>query len=135
MDLRTVNLNLLLALDVLLEVRGVGAAARRLGVTQSAMSHSLRQLRELFDDPLLVREGHRMVPTPRAEALAPSLRDALRTIESVVESPEAFDSLRRLANVHGRDPRWMGLRLRAAAPSGDAARSAAGDAGARPTRQ
>jgi DNA-binding transcriptional LysR family regulator len=91
MDLRGVNLNLLLALDVLLEVRGVGLAAKRLGITQSAMSHSLRQLREVFDDPLLVRVGHRMIPTPRAEALAPSLRDALRTIEGVVESPEAFE--------------------------------------------
>jgi DNA-binding transcriptional LysR family regulator len=91
MDLAGINLNLLLALHALLEEGGVGRAAARVGVTQAAMSHQLRQLRELLGDPLLVREGQRMVPTPRAEAIAPALRAALVALENVVREPEAFD--------------------------------------------
>ncbi|TNE92830.1 MAG: LysR family transcriptional regulator [Deltaproteobacteria bacterium] len=92
--LRAINLNLLVALDALLDARSVGLAAQRVGVTQSAMSHTLRQLRELFDDPLLVRSGRAMVPTPRALALQPELRQALATLEGVVAHRGAFDPSR-----------------------------------------
>lgn len=88
------NLNLLLALHTVLETRSVTGAATRLGITQSAMSHSLRQLRDLFDDPLLVRAGRKMVPTPRAEALAPQLKRALLGLEDVVGQRGGFDAER-----------------------------------------
>ena len=65
-DLHRIDLNLLVALDALTRERSVTKAAERAGVTQSAMSHTLRRLRELFDDPLLVRGRGGMVLTPRA---------------------------------------------------------------------
>lgn len=93
-SLASVNLNLLVALDALLELKGVGRAAQRLGVTQSAMSHTLRQLRQLFDDPLLVRAGRRMVLTPRAASLSTDLRAALSVLEGVVTTQGPFDPSR-----------------------------------------
>src|ERR1051325_11365940 len=69
LELANFNLNLLVALDGLLSQRSAAAAAKRVRVTPSAMSHSLPELRELLGDPLLVRSGRGMVLTPRAEAL------------------------------------------------------------------
>jgi DNA-binding transcriptional LysR family regulator len=85
-ELAHVNLNQLVALDALLELRNVRLAAERLGVTQSAMSHTLRQLRATFDDLLLVRAGNRMLPTPRGEALHQPLREALLRVQAVVQA-------------------------------------------------
>jgi DNA-binding transcriptional LysR family regulator len=87
-DLHAVNTNLLVALDALLLERHVGRAAQRVGVTQSAMSHSLRQLRELLEDPILVRAGQKMLPTPRAEAIAPILRGGVRAFEQILTAHE-----------------------------------------------
>lgn len=90
-ELAAIDLNLLLVLDSLLAERSVTAAARRHDVTQSAMSHNLARLRDIFDDALLVRVGARMEPTPRADDLVPPLRIALRQLESVLTSRHAFD--------------------------------------------
>lgn len=89
--LADVNLNLLVALDALLEDGTVTGAARRIGVTQSAMSHSLRQLRELVGDPLLVRGAGGLVPTPRAEALRVPVRRALLDLQHALRDPPSFD--------------------------------------------
>ena len=86
-----VNLNLLVALDALLRTQSVTLAAGRLGVTQSAASRSLGQLRDLFGDPILVRQGSRMVPTPRAQGLVGPLRDALDRLGGVIEHGVPFD--------------------------------------------
>lgn len=86
-----IDLNLLLALDVLMRTRNVTRAARHLGITQSAMSHCLRRLRDVFDDPLLVRGRGGMVATPRAEALADPLRGALLGLSRAIEEPRDFD--------------------------------------------
>jgi DNA-binding transcriptional LysR family regulator len=75
--LGAINLNLLSALDALLAEGSVTRAASRTGVTQSAMSHSLRQLREMLGDALLVRGPAGMVPTPRAVALREPVRRGL----------------------------------------------------------
>src|SRR5688572_26398469 len=85
------DLNLLLALDALLAERHVTRAAARLGLTQSAASHALARLRAALGDPLLVR-GTRgaMVPTPRAEALAAPLGQALAALAAAVHGPPAF---------------------------------------------
>lgn len=88
--LSQIDANLLVALDVLLEERHVTRTARRLGVTQSAMSQTLRRLRDALDDPVLVRSGTRMVATPRAEALAGPLRAALRGIDHLLAGDEDF---------------------------------------------
>jgi DNA-binding transcriptional LysR family regulator len=85
------NLNLLLALDALLQEVSVTRAARRLHVTQSAMSHNLAQLRELLGDQLLIRGKAGMALTPRAEQLAASLRRGLEQLERALGDGPAFD--------------------------------------------
>ena len=90
-DLHRIDLNLLVALDALARERNVTKAAERTGVTQSAMSHTLRRLRELFDDPLLVRGRGGMVLTPRAEALAVPLRSGLVSLARTLAEPAAFE--------------------------------------------
>lgn len=83
--------SLLLALDVILETRNLTTAARRLGVTPSAVSHKLRVLREQLSDPLLVRGARGMVPTPRADALAAPLRRALAELERAIAPAQPFE--------------------------------------------
>lgn len=90
-DLHRIDLNLLVALDALARERNVTKAAARAGVSQSAMSHTLRRLRELFDDPLLVRGRGGMVLTPRAEALAVPLRSGLVSLARTLAEPPAFE--------------------------------------------
>jgi DNA-binding transcriptional LysR family regulator len=65
MNLERVDLNLLIYLDVLLREKNVTRAAEQLGVTQPAMSNILRRLRNLFNDPLLIRSSEGMTPTER----------------------------------------------------------------------
>jgi DNA-binding transcriptional LysR family regulator len=90
-DLSNFNLNLLLALDGLLSQRSVTAAAERVRVTPSAMSHSLSELRHLLGDALLVRSGRGMVLTPRAEALVNPLHALLADAERLLGGGAAFD--------------------------------------------
>lgn len=90
-DLTQVNLNLLVYLDALLTERSVTRAAQRLGLTQSAMSHNLRQLREIFGDRLLVRGRGGMHPTPRAEELMVPLRQGLGALRRTIEGDTGFD--------------------------------------------
>src|SRR6478672_13503565 len=74
-NLSAVDLNLFLVLHAVLEERSATRAAARLHVTQSAVSNALARLRVLLGDPLVVRSGRGLVPTPRAEELAPLLRE------------------------------------------------------------
>ena len=69
MNLKSLDLNLLVALDALLREANVSRAAMRIGLSQPAASHALQRLRDLLGDPLLVRTGARMELTPRAEVL------------------------------------------------------------------
>ena len=90
MSLSSLDLNLLVMLDTVLAEGSVVHAARRLHVTPSAVSNGLARLRAALDDPLLIRSGRGVVPTPRATALAPALAHALRALEAVVHG-ERFD--------------------------------------------
>jgi DNA-binding transcriptional LysR family regulator len=93
-QLARVDLNLLVAFDALVRERSVTRAAERVGITQSAMSHALRRLRELVGDPLLVRGQSGMVLTPRALVLVVPLQSALRTVGLALREPEPFDARR-----------------------------------------
>jgi DNA-binding transcriptional LysR family regulator len=93
-NLAAVDLNLLVALRALLHERHVTRAAKSVGLSQPAMSHALGRLRELFDDPLLVRTPRGMQPTPRAEEIAPALGRALEDLGRIVTAPEEFDPAR-----------------------------------------
>ncbi len=89
--LGSINLNLLMALDALLTEGNVTRAAERLGVTQSAMSHSLQKLREIFDDPLLVRGPSGMAPTARANELIEPIRRGLAELSRALRESPSFD--------------------------------------------
>ena len=97
MNLASLDLNLLVALDALVSEAHVGRAAGKVGLSQPAMSHALARLRDLVGDPLLVRVGSRMELTPRAQALRAPLAEALDSVRGlfVVESFDPATSRRR----------------------------------------
>ena len=91
----TPDLNLLVTLDVLLAEGSVARAAQRLRLSPSAMSRALARLRETTGDPLLVRAGRGLVPTPRALELREQVRQVVHDAEAVLRPAETLD-LRRL---------------------------------------
>jgi len=97
MNLRTLDLNLLVVLDALIEERHVSRAAKRLGLSQPAASNALERLRQRLGDALLERHGRQMRLTPHAEALREPLRRALRDIGALLgeASPPALADLRQ----------------------------------------
>jgi DNA-binding transcriptional LysR family regulator len=98
------DLNLLLAFDALWTERHVTRAARRVGLTQSAMSHALARLRLQLDDPLFVPTPRGLVPTPRAHALAPPLGEALALVRHAVRPTQfAPATLRRTFTIGSND--------------------------------
>jgi DNA-binding transcriptional LysR family regulator len=84
MSIGRMDLNLLKVFDAVYEDRNLVLAGRRLNLTQSAVSHALTRLRELVGDELFMRTGRGMVPTGRASAMAPSLKDCLRRIDATL---------------------------------------------------
>jgi DNA-binding transcriptional LysR family regulator len=99
------DLNLLAALDALLQTESVGGAAELLGLSPPAMSHALSRLRAQLGDPLLVRAGSRMVMTPRALALKERARGATVEATALLSPPARFvaEELRRAFVVHASD--------------------------------
>ena len=91
MNVRQLDLNLLVVLDAIYTEGGITAAARRLHVTQPAVTHALNRLRDHFSDPLFVREGRTMVPTPMARNLIRPLKRSLRSIEIMLHEVDQFD--------------------------------------------
>lgn len=85
-DLVNVDLNLLVFLHILLEEKHVTRAAKRMGASQPAASRALAKLRELFDDPLLVRSGSTFALTERARDLQPKLTQILMGIRTMTQS-------------------------------------------------
>src|SRR5271163_1849085 len=79
-----VDMNLLAALDVLLAEGSVTGAARRLGLSSSAMSRTLARLRSATGDPLLVRAGRGLVPTPRAAEMRDRVHELTREVRAVL---------------------------------------------------
>ncbi|MEC7764071.1 MAG: LysR family transcriptional regulator [Pseudomonadota bacterium] len=100
MRFKGLDLNLLVALDVLLREKNVSRAAEHLCLSQSATSGALARLREYFGDDLLVQVGRQMVLTPRATALSGKVRTALVQIDgTIIQSPE-FDPTTAVRTVH-----------------------------------
>lgn len=90
-NLAQIDLNLLLVLHTVLEEKSAARAAKRLHVTPPAISNSLARLRALLGDPLVVRSGRGLTPTPRALELAPHLRAAIEAFGRAVAGEQAFD--------------------------------------------
>ncbi|MBN9461616.1 MAG: LysR family transcriptional regulator [Burkholderiales bacterium] len=91
MHFNGLDLNLLVALDVLLTERNITLASRRLHLSQSAASGALARLRDYFGDELLTQVGRRMVLTPLGESLAAPVRDILLRVETTVQTRPQFD--------------------------------------------
>src|SRR4030095_2346577 len=91
-QLARVDINLLLVFDLMFEERNAGRAATRLHLSPSAISHALRRLRGMLEDPLFLPTAKGMVPTARAGALAPPIRDIVEKVQSVISDSQAFDA-------------------------------------------
>lgn len=91
MNINKIDLNLLIYLDVLLREKNVTRAAHQLNITQPAMSNGLKRLRNLFNDPILVRTSSGMAPTERARALGPVIRKILLELEEALQSEDNFN--------------------------------------------
>lgn len=87
-NFRTLDLNLLRVFDEVMAERSLTRAARTLSLTQPAVSNALRRLRETLGDELVRRQGHGIEPTPRALALWPSVREALRQLQTAIVPTE-----------------------------------------------
>ena len=99
------DFNLLITLDVLLAEGSVARAARRLRLSPSAMSRALARLRETTDDPLLVRAGRGLVPTPRALELRERVSQLVQDAESVLRPAERLNlaALERRFTIRARE--------------------------------
>jgi DNA-binding transcriptional LysR family regulator len=91
MKLSDVDLNLFVVFDAIYTEGNLTRAGEIIGITQPAVSNSLSRLRSLFDDPLFVRTAEGMVPTPVAQNIIGSVRQALGLIRSSVQESETFD--------------------------------------------
>lgn len=105
-QLTRIDVNLLLVFDLLFEERNAGRVAARLNLTPSAISHALRRLRTMLNDPLFLPTAKGMVPTERAGTLAQPIRDIVERVSGVIASAEPFD------------PATSARRFRIGAPDG-----------------
>lgn len=85
-NLRSIDLNLLPILDALLDEKSVTLASARINLSQSATSTALGRLRETFNDPIVMRQGQRMVPSPKALLIREELKTVLRGVTEIVQS-------------------------------------------------
>lgn len=90
-NIEQMDLNLLHVLHAVLLEKSATRAAKRLHVTQSAVSNALARLRQALGDPLVVRHARGLSPTPRALALQPELEQLMRSLRSLVSGPERFE--------------------------------------------
>lgn len=90
-NISRIDLNLFVVFDSIYTERGITRASEALKLTQPAVSHALGRLRELLNDPLFVRQGHAMTPTPLAHELIGPVRRALREIEGSLNQLSDFD--------------------------------------------
>src|SRR5262245_4378455 len=92
MRLSEIDLNLLVVFEAIYREGNLTRAAKKLHLTQPALSHALSRLRELFGDPLFSRTGRAMVPTPFARNMIVPVREALTTLERSLFPGQTFDA-------------------------------------------
>jgi len=97
--LQRLDLNLVRVFDVVYRERSLGRAAEALFLTPSAVSHAVARLRDHLGDPLFVRQGRGILPTPMASRLAPAVREALAAVEHALLDRRGFDPGRDLARL------------------------------------
>ncbi len=91
MNMRDIDLNLLVIFDAVYSTGNISRAAAQLDMSQPAMSNALRRLREQLDDPLFVRKGNGVEPTPRANELAGPIGDTITALKSALTPSDGFD--------------------------------------------
>lgn len=110
MNLRSIDLNLLVVLQALLAERHVSKAAKRINLSQPALSNALERLRVLFDDPILIRHGNRFALSPKAERLVGPLNEVLAGVEAVVGlTPQPLSEIRQTVTLTSGDYALAGL--------------------------
>lgn len=92
MHISRVDLNLLVVLDTIYTEGGITKAAEKLHLTQPAISHALGRLRDLFNDPLFERQGHKMVPTALTKRMIEPLRGSLQSLGSLLNETQSFEA-------------------------------------------
>jgi DNA-binding transcriptional LysR family regulator len=104
-DIRSLDVGMLRTFDALMRERSVSRAAARLFLSQPAVSASLNRLRQVFGDPLFTRTSHGVVPTERAQVLAPQVEKVLSDLASLLEGSGGFDaaSSHRIFRIAGSD--------------------------------
>jgi DNA-binding transcriptional LysR family regulator len=90
-NISRLDLNLLVVLDAIYREGGVTRAGEKLNLTQPAISHALSRLRDMFDDPLFVRQGRAMVPTPRTRSMVEPLRRSLDGLGALLSETRHFE--------------------------------------------
>ncbi|HEY2678097.1 MAG TPA: LysR family transcriptional regulator [Steroidobacteraceae bacterium] len=91
MHVSTIDLNLMVVFDTIYAESGIRRAGQRLNLSQPAISHALGRLRDMFDDPLFIRRGHVMTPTPLARQIIEPIRRSLQAIELTLTKADRFD--------------------------------------------
>jgi DNA-binding transcriptional LysR family regulator len=94
MDIRSLDLNLLVVFNAMFEHQNVTKAGEALRLSQPAMSAAVARLRAVFDDPLFVRTGSAMAPTPKAQVLSEPIKQVVSVIQSDILVPQFFDPLK-----------------------------------------
>jgi DNA-binding transcriptional LysR family regulator len=104
-DIRSLDVGMLRTFDALMRERNVSRAAARLFLSQPAVSASLNRLRQVFGDPLFTRTSHGVVPTERAQGLAPQVEKLLADLASLLEGSQTFDpaASNRIFRIAGSD--------------------------------
>jgi DNA-binding transcriptional LysR family regulator len=107
--LSRIDLNLFVVFDAIYTEGGITRASKRLSLTQPAISHALGRLRELFDDPLFIRQSKAMIPTPLARVMIDPVRQSLRGFEATLKRVDRFDpaTARKHFTVGMRDVREL----------------------------
>ena len=91
MHLSRVDLNLFVVFDTIYAEGSITRAGRRLNLSQPAISHALGRLRQMFDDPLFIRQGHAMTPSPLARRMLEPIRQSLQGLEVTLNKVDRFD--------------------------------------------
>jgi DNA-binding transcriptional LysR family regulator len=107
--LSRIDLNLFVVFDAIYTEGGITRASKRLSLTQPALSHALGRLRELFEDPLFLRQGKAMIPTPMARVMIDPVRQSLQGFETTLKRADRFDpaTARKHFTVGMRDVREL----------------------------
>ncbi|WP_151638477.1 LysR family transcriptional regulator [Noviherbaspirillum aerium] len=90
-NIKRLDLNLFRVLDAIYTNGGISGAARALHLTQPAITHSLNRLREVFDDPLFVRQGNKMIPTEKTRLVLPQVQLCLQGLNATVMHEQEFN--------------------------------------------